>query len=84
MVTAFLEMLTKRGGQLWKEEVPKPCRICGVGSYEAQSRLAGQPGASIAVALNRFVNGVDRHLGMLRMEPFICDRCGHVQFFRSR
>jgi len=83
VVDAYWKMMMQRGGQLWRDGIPKPCRVCGVGSYQPQQRQQGQPDASIAVALNRFVNGIDQHIGALRMTSFICDRCGHVQLFRA-
>jgi hypothetical protein len=76
MVGALSEMV-ERGGQLLQDGVARPCRVCRVGYYE--------PGlnSSIAVGLNRFVNNVDQHIGVLRMTPFTCDRCGHMQFFKG-
>jgi serine/threonine protein kinase len=76
MAGAFLGVVN-RGGQPLGNDVPRPCRICGFGYYQP-----ARPGGTVALALNNFVNGVDQHIGVLRMAPFVCDRCGHVQVFR--
>jgi serine/threonine protein kinase len=77
IVGACSEMV-QRGGRDLKTGVPMRCRVCQIGSYQAATE-----GASVALALNRFVNNVDQHIGVLRMKPFICDKCGHVQVFRN-
>jgi serine/threonine protein kinase len=75
IVLACSEMV-QRGGHVLKDGVPMRCRVCQMGYYQA-----ARPGASAAVSLNQFVNGVDQHIGVLRMTPFICDKCGHIQVF---
>jgi len=77
IVLACSEMV-QRGGRILRDEVPMRCRVCQIGYYQA-----AKPGASAAWGLNQFSNGVDQHVGVLRMAPFICDRCGHVQIFRT-
>ena len=84
LIVRTLAYTAERGGQIWRDGVPRPCRVCGIGSYEEQYKQGRDPSASIAVALNRFVNNVDQHIGALRMKPFICDKCGHVQLFRAQ
>ena len=68
MVGALLEMM-ERGGQLWKDGVPKPCQVCGVGYYEPEHK--GEPNASLQWSLNRYVNGVNQHVCVLRFMPFV-------------
>lgn len=82
-IVRTLAYMAERDRQIWRDGIPRPCRICGIGSYEPQYKQEGEPSASMAVALNRFVNNVDQHIAVLRMKPFICDRCGHVQLFKA-
>ena len=73
-ILTYAEML-KRGGELVKEDIPKPCRVCGYGYYQKLN-------AGVALHLTTFVNMVDQHVGSLRTELLACDKCGHVQFFK--
>jgi serine/threonine protein kinase len=73
-ILAYAEML-KRGGELVKEDIPRPCRVCGYGDYQKLN-------AGAALHLTKFVNMVDQHVGSLRTELLACDKCGHVQFFK--
>jgi serine/threonine protein kinase len=74
MVGALLRML-ERGGQLLRDDVPRPCRVCGVGFYQ-------KPNGARKYVAGALYEG-DRQVGVLRTEPLICDRCGHVQTFRT-
>ena len=82
IVQTFAYMV-ERDGQIWRNGVPRPCRVCVIGSYEEQYKQEKEPSASIAVGLNRFVNNVDQHIGALRMKPFIWNKCGHIQLFKA-
>jgi hypothetical protein len=82
MVGSYLEMLG-RGGQL-RGGVPKPCRICGFGTYRAVGieDEGGVSGAYVTLALNTDSNNVDQLIDTQRISPYFCDSCGHVQLFR--
>ncbi len=66
--------IIERDGQLLKEGVPRPCRVCGRGYYHAAvlpRGTAGQPLVGLSMA------------GMpISLEIFICDTCGHAEFFK--
>jgi Protein kinase domain len=73
IVTDCLRII-ERGGQLWGENVYKPCRICGVGVYKQlvlPTGVTGDPKVGLQMA------GMPIQLGL-----FICSHCGHAQFFR--
>jgi serine/threonine protein kinase len=64
-----------RGGQMLRDDVPRPCHVCGKGLYqpeplhEKKARLlslwlSGNETVSLAVKLS------------------VCDYCGHVDFFK--
>jgi serine/threonine protein kinase len=81
MVNAFLAMM-ERHGQLLNDDVPRPCRVCGVGYYKPEKPMTGQPNATVGLQLSRVADNVNEHIGVLRLQPFTCDKCKHVQFFR--
>lgn len=73
VVNTYLRLL-EVGGQVWRDDVPKPCRVCAVGFY-AQLMLprgtTGEPWVGLSMA------------GMpVNLRLFTCDRCGHAQFFK--
>jgi serine/threonine protein kinase len=78
IVGAYLEMM-RRGGNIQRNDVPRPCKVCGVGYY-----LPVRDGGSVAWALHQRVNNVDQHIGVLHMSPFECTRCGNVQVFKTK
>ena len=64
-----------RGGQLMSDDVPRPCRICGIGSYTPQTnQLTG---------LTRY-DLVTRPLGAIYADFYICDNCGHLELFKTK
>jgi serine/threonine protein kinase len=73
VVSSYMRML-QRGGQVWRDDVPKPCRICGQGSYQQfqlPRGVTGEPKVGLTVA------------GMpVQLRLFLCDACGHAQFFK--
>ena len=66
------------GGQLLKEGVPRPCHVCGQGFYQPQVLLEGKSNG-----LLRFWFPGMSDLGHLSVQPFACDKCGHIQFFKA-
>jgi len=61
--------IVQRGGELLGEEIKRPCRVCGVGEYEAF------PEGEIENSLVR------KPAGQRGMKMFTCKHCGHVQLF---
>ena len=62
--------IMEAGGQLLDEGIPRPCRVCGKGSYQraADSRL-----------LRFWIGGSDtQHMAV---QTYMCDACHHVDFF---
>jgi hypothetical protein len=71
----------ERGGQLLHAGIPRPCRVCGHGHYQNEGYAATQPRIpkDTAVGLRLGVGGSD--VASLPVYPFVCDTCGHVEFF---
>ena len=64
MVGQYTEML-ERGGQLLDDGIPRPCRICGIGTYRIEPH---------GITL------IEKHPG-LTAKVYTCDHCGNVQLF---
>jgi serine/threonine protein kinase len=73
MVIAFVSTI-KHGGQLLHDGMPRPCHVCGYGEYRPEVF-----GDDNAVKV-QFWKGQTINLRTVRL--FVCDRCGHVAFFR--
>ncbi len=74
-----LEIAT-RGGQLLEPGVPRPCRVCGKGLYSpAMIRHEDQRAAVFALKLDW---PGDQFAGVLKVCPFACNVCGHVELFK--
>jgi tRNA A-37 threonylcarbamoyl transferase component Bud32 len=78
MVIAYVQVF-EHGGQPLNEGVPRPCHVCGVGTYQAE--LLNQENPAFRLALWNLPRGADTSAVNIRL--YICDRCGHVEFFRS-
>jgi hypothetical protein len=68
-----------RGGQLLREGVPRPCRICGKGFYQALP-LRENP-KNGALGLRFWVIGTS-DADTVPVRPLSCDYCGHVELFK--
>jgi serine/threonine protein kinase len=67
-----------RGGQLMREGVPRPCRICGKGFY----RPVVFPQVPNALpGLRLWLSGSE--IVSLPVSPLACDYCGNLEFFKS-
>jgi serine/threonine protein kinase len=80
------EMLTviERGGQALAAGVPRPCHVCGKGSYRHEQWRTLSPAAQHEVGQIRiWVGSGGADLARLGVKTFICDYCGHVEFFRA-
>jgi serine/threonine protein kinase len=79
-----LAQVIQNGGQMLAEGVPRPCRVCGTGNYTAELAIGNRPNPTSLLSLNRMSeDGVRAEAcGGIRVTPFVCNRCGHVQFFK--
>ena len=80
IISTYLQML-ERGGQLLHPGIPRPCRVRGHGHYQSEGYGSTQPPIPKdgPVGLRLWVGGSD--VVSLRVYPFVCDTCGHVEFF---
>lgn len=69
-----------RDGRLLGEKIPRPCRICGIGHYKLKTLHRDTP----AVILRLWHGGGLADISTLLVRVFICDYCGHTEFFESR
>jgi serine/threonine protein kinase len=75
IVGAFVSTL-EQGGQLLNDGVPRPCHVCGYGKYHEEISGAGKPMSSMRL----WIGGSDTvNLGV---QPYVCDQCGHIEFFK--
>lgn len=74
-----LNRLTKDGQRL-DPEVPRPCRVCGIGFYRRAMRLEADPPPVITLRLTR-KNPADEVDGIIDLSMFLCNSCGHCQLF---
>lgn len=84
--TSALLLLTRNfvsaiehGGQLLGEGVPRRCRICGLGHYQQIQVRAGDPTGLIRLW---HTSGGATDITHLPVRSFVCDSCGHIQFFK--
>ena len=67
--------ILQRGGQLLSDDVARPCQICGEGTYIADPNyLIGQS----------LFDTQTRRGGAFYVEYYICDKCGHLEMFRTK
>lgn len=70
----------ERGGQLLHTGIVRPCHVCGHGHYQNSGYASTIP----QIPKDRPVGmrlWVDGNSPTLPVYPFVCDSCGHVQFF---
>jgi serine/threonine protein kinase len=72
--------IIKRGGQLQREGVPRPCHVCGKGFYQPVSLRENSQHRP--VGLRFWVIGTGDS-GTLPARPLACDYCGHVELFTT-
>jgi serine/threonine protein kinase len=75
MVIAFVSLI-EQSGQLLQKEVPRPCHVCGYGKYQAET-LQNKSVGSVRI----WTGGSDTV--NLTVQTFACDKCGHVEFFKT-
>ena len=76
VVNAHLDVM-RRGGQMLRDGVPRLCHVCGQGNYQAETLLSNNR----VGALRLWVGGSD--ISSINVQPFVCDKCGHVEFFKN-
>jgi serine/threonine protein kinase len=74
-VDAHLSVM-RRGGQMLRDGVPRPCRVCGTGFYQPTQTV----GLPIYVSME---GGGWRHEGAFNARLRICDYCGNVELFKT-
>jgi serine/threonine protein kinase len=72
--------IIEKGGQLLREGVPRPCRVCGKGFYKALSLRQNPRGAPLGIRLWGVGTG---DVSTLPAHPLACDYCGHLEFFTT-
>ena len=77
MVGTYLEMM-QHGGQLLKDDIPRICRICGIGQY---GRFNLGQAREVGYLRFWFAGSSATDIATLGVRPFLCDKCGHVQLF---
>jgi serine/threonine protein kinase len=80
LVWTYVRML-ERGGQLLQVGIPRPCRVCGHGHYQNEGYAAIRPSIpkDTPAGLQLWIGGSE--VTTLPVFPFVCDSCGHVEFF---
>ena len=71
--------IIKQGGQLLTDGIPRPCHVCGQGHYARQFHDKDDP----VYQLRLWNSGEIHPASTFHSEVFICDRCGHIEFFRT-
>ncbi len=70
--------IIERGGQLLREGVPRPCHVCGKGSYQIVSMRENPQNRP--VCLRFWVIGTG-DITSVPARPLACDYCGHIELF---
>jgi serine/threonine protein kinase len=84
VVDAHLSVM-QRGGQMLREGVPRPCRVCGIGFYEP----AGGPTSDQVLILQFGTPSITgnfaswRQEGVLYVRNFVCNYCRNIELFRA-
>lgn len=76
MVIAFVSLI-HQGGQLLQIDVPRPCHVCGCGEYQPESLQQNKRVGNLRI----WTGGSDTV--QLTVQMFTCDKCGHVEFFKT-
>ena len=78
-VDAHLNVM-RRGGQMLRDGVPRPCRVCGNGFYEITGGTGGQflalPVGSVSMPGNYLQTW--KHEGAFYIRPLVCNYCGNI------
>jgi serine/threonine protein kinase len=69
-----------RGGQLLRDGVPRPCRVCGKGFYQSVSLQENPNNRTLGL---RFWTIGGSGVGTIPISPLACDYCGHIELFKG-
>jgi serine/threonine protein kinase len=72
--------IIERGGQLLRPGVPRPCRVCGKGFYQAVVLRENPKNGPLS--LRFWVIGTS-DISSVPARPLACDYCGHVELFTT-
>lgn len=75
--------ILERKGQLLSSAVPRPCRICGKGIYQPEAGIGNNPAQFLLSLQILRAHQTYDHLRVLASQPFVCNFCGHIQFFKK-
>ena len=78
VVDTYLEVIKQRG-QLLNDGIPRPCHVCGLGHYARQAHDKNDP----VYQLRIWNSGGANDISTFHTELFTCDKCGHIEFFRT-
>jgi serine/threonine protein kinase len=79
MVIAFVGLI-EQGGQLLQDEVPRPCHVCGAGTYQPELFRQSNPAFNLRLwNLSGGANDINSETVRL----FVCSSCGHIEFFKT-
>jgi serine/threonine protein kinase len=83
VIDAHLNVM-RRGGQMLRDGVPRPCRVCGIGFYESVPGPSNQvlilQSGSPSTAGN--IASWQQH-GVLYVRHLICSYCRNIELFRA-
>ena len=79
MMVDAIQSALARGGQLLTEGVPRPCHVCGTGSYQVH-RLRKE---NATASMRLWMSGGATDIEVVGVQLFSCDSCGNIQFFRT-
>lgn len=78
MVIAFVSLI-EQGGQLLQKDIPRPCHVCGAGTY--QEELLQQDNPVLSLRFWHLPHGANTSNMTVRV--FTCSSCGHTALFKS-
>lgn len=78
----------RRGGQMVRDGVPRPCRVCGKGFYEP---VGGTPASSNQTLILQSGSASTpnytaswKQEGVLYVRHLVCNYCGNIELFRAK
>ncbi len=70
--------IIERGGQFLRKGVPRPCRVCGKGFYQALTLNENPQNKALGL---RFWGIGTGDISTVPARPLACDYCGHLELF---
>lgn len=79
LMVRTLSRMMDLGGEALPDGIPRTCRVCRLGQYQA----VGSPGTKAALPMYVYRNDASSYqTPAFPIRAFACDRCGHVDFFK--